>query len=345
MVKLLPKHNTDHSPLQAAHDGLHRRRRRGRRDRLRDQFVRGLPELARRRELAHRCRRKPAVPGRPIHRHVQARERSSRVSSSGKCVSTTAGWTRVRTGRSEQRGASRFRAHGRKCRCASGASAEVATRARRHELEARLQGHRRSRELLKKFTVDGIALVIANYGSGFRAIPPMCPHMEEPLEESGVIADCTLTCTKHLWSWDLSSLDNAGRDRDGRSRPTRSSRKTTTSSHSSTRSSSTSSRTRTTWTDDDFFKQGLTPRPGPCNDSRPSMKITVETNSGVFDFDCRRPTSSFYAGLARGLTLPYECATGTCGTCRGADHAGRRRCRLGARRRDSPGSSATRATS
>ena len=59
---------------------------------------------------------------------------------------------------------------------------------------------------LRKFTVDGVTLVIANYGSGFRAIPPLCPHMEEPLEESGIIADCALTCTKHLWSWDLSSL-------------------------------------------------------------------------------------------------------------------------------------------
>ena len=63
---------------------------------------------------------------------------------------------------------------------------------------------------LRKFTVDGVALVIANYGSGFRAIPPLCPHMEEPLEESGVIADCALTCTKHLWSWDLSSLAMLG---------------------------------------------------------------------------------------------------------------------------------------
>jgi toluene monooxygenase system ferredoxin subunit len=63
---------------------------------------------------------------------------------------------------------------------------------------------------LKKFTVDDVTLVIANYGSGFRAIPPLCPHMAEPLEESGVIAQCSLTCTKHLWSWDLSSLAMLG---------------------------------------------------------------------------------------------------------------------------------------
>src|SRR5207244_11289787 len=63
---------------------------------------------------------------------------------------------------------------------------------------------------LKKFTVDKVTLLIANYGGGFRAIPPLCPHMQEPLEESGVIANCALTCTKHLWSWDLSSLDMLG---------------------------------------------------------------------------------------------------------------------------------------
>ena len=33
MVKLLPKHNTDHSPLTPAHFGLHRRCRRRRRNR------------------------------------------------------------------------------------------------------------------------------------------------------------------------------------------------------------------------------------------------------------------------------------------------------------------------
>jgi toluene monooxygenase system ferredoxin subunit len=63
---------------------------------------------------------------------------------------------------------------------------------------------------LKKFWVDGIELIVVNYGSGFRAIPPMCPHMQEPLEESGVIGNCALTCTKHLWSWDLRTLDKLG---------------------------------------------------------------------------------------------------------------------------------------
>ena len=63
---------------------------------------------------------------------------------------------------------------------------------------------------LKKVWVEGIALVIANFGDGYRAFPPVCPHMEEPLEQSGVIAGCTLTCTKHLWSWDLKTLARQG---------------------------------------------------------------------------------------------------------------------------------------
>jgi toluene monooxygenase system ferredoxin subunit len=63
---------------------------------------------------------------------------------------------------------------------------------------------------VKKFNVDGMSLVVVNYGEGFRAIPPICPHMEEPLAESGVVAQCILTCTKHLWAWDLRSLEMQG---------------------------------------------------------------------------------------------------------------------------------------
>ena len=64
---------------------------------------------------------------------------------------------------------------------------------------------------VKHFDVSGISLVVANYGEGlFRTLPPICPHMEEPLDESGVIADCVLTCTKHLWSWNLTSLEMLG---------------------------------------------------------------------------------------------------------------------------------------
>lgn len=46
------------------------------------------------------------------------------------------------------------------------------------------------------------------------------------------------------------------------------------------------------------------------------MQVTVETKSGPFVFACEPQQILLYAGLQHGLTLPYECATGTCGTCR-----------------------------
>jgi NAD(P)H-flavin reductase/ferredoxin len=46
------------------------------------------------------------------------------------------------------------------------------------------------------------------------------------------------------------------------------------------------------------------------------MKITVESKSGTCAFDCGDKETILYAGLRHGLNLPYECATGTCGTCR-----------------------------
>jgi len=63
---------------------------------------------------------------------------------------------------------------------------------------------------IKKFDVDGIRILVANYGDGFRAIPPLCPHMEEPLEESALIEGQVMTCTKHLWQWNLKTLEMAG---------------------------------------------------------------------------------------------------------------------------------------
>ncbi|MGC1643354.1 MAG: 2Fe-2S iron-sulfur cluster binding domain-containing protein [Pseudolabrys sp.] len=46
------------------------------------------------------------------------------------------------------------------------------------------------------------------------------------------------------------------------------------------------------------------------------MKITVESKSGSCAFQCGDNETILYAGLHQGLNLPYECATGTCGTCR-----------------------------
>ena len=48
-----------------------------------------------------------------------------------------------------------------------------------------------------KFEVDGIAVIVANVGDGYRAFPPLCPHMAEPLIVSRTYEDGVLTCTKH----------------------------------------------------------------------------------------------------------------------------------------------------
>ena len=46
------------------------------------------------------------------------------------------------------------------------------------------------------------------------------------------------------------------------------------------------------------------------------MKISGRSKTGKFTFECRSDERILYAGLRNGLALPYECATGTCGTCK-----------------------------
>jgi toluene monooxygenase electron transfer component len=52
------------------------------------------------------------------------------------------------------------------------------------------------------------------------------------------------------------------------------------------------------------------------------MKITVQHKTGELAFDCGDREPILYAGLRQGINLPYECATGTCGTCRARVTAG-----------------------
>ncbi len=52
------------------------------------------------------------------------------------------------------------------------------------------------------------------------------------------------------------------------------------------------------------------------------MQITVQAKSGELTFDCGQHESILYAGLRQGVPLPFECATGTCGTCRARVMAG-----------------------
>ena len=58
---------------------------------------------------------------------------------------------------------------------------------------------------LTKCEVDGVKVLVAKIDDEFHAYPPLCPHMAEPLEISGVCDAGTLTCTKHLWQWDMTS--------------------------------------------------------------------------------------------------------------------------------------------
>jgi toluene monooxygenase electron transfer component len=48
-----------------------------------------------------------------------------------------------------------------------------------------------------------------------------------------------------------------------------------------------------------------------------TRQITLHAKNGIHTFDCRPGERILYAGLRQGLPLPYECGTGTCGTCRG----------------------------
>jgi len=46
------------------------------------------------------------------------------------------------------------------------------------------------------------------------------------------------------------------------------------------------------------------------------MKVVVNARNGTRDFECAPGEKILLAGLASGVELPYECGTGTCGTCK-----------------------------
>ena len=66
-----------------------------------------------------------------------------------------------------------------------------------------------SENKIERFSVGDFDIVIANYGDGLRAFAPVCPHMREPLDESGLLNDGVLTCGKHVWQWDLRACTKA----------------------------------------------------------------------------------------------------------------------------------------
>ncbi len=46
------------------------------------------------------------------------------------------------------------------------------------------------------------------------------------------------------------------------------------------------------------------------------MQIQLSARNRAFEFDAKPGMRLLYAGLAAGVHLPYECGTGTCGTCK-----------------------------
>ena len=63
---------------------------------------------------------------------------------------------------------------------------------------------------LQRVSVAGVDVIVTNLGDCIRAFPPTCPHLAEPLVDSGLLKDGLLTCTKHLWQWDLRSGEMKG---------------------------------------------------------------------------------------------------------------------------------------
>jgi toluene monooxygenase electron transfer component len=53
------------------------------------------------------------------------------------------------------------------------------------------------------------------------------------------------------------------------------------------------------------------------------MKVVVTARNGARDFECDPGEKILHAALRCGIELPYECATGTCGTCKAKLVSGR----------------------
>ena len=53
------------------------------------------------------------------------------------------------------------------------------------------------------------------------------------------------------------------------------------------------------------------------------MKIVVTARNGTREFACEPREKILHAALRSGVELPYECATGTCGTCKARLTSGR----------------------
>lgn len=55
---------------------------------------------------------------------------------------------------------------------------------------------------MKEVTIGGVPLLVLHAEGEMYAVPPLCPHMAEPLV-NGMCDGSTLICIKHLWQWNL----------------------------------------------------------------------------------------------------------------------------------------------
>lgn len=54
---------------------------------------------------------------------------------------------------------------------------------------------------------------------------------------------------------------------------------------------------------------------GPSSVGKRPLKILVSAKNQAYSFDCEPGEKILHAGLRSGVALPYECGSGTCGTC------------------------------
>jgi toluene monooxygenase electron transfer component len=46
------------------------------------------------------------------------------------------------------------------------------------------------------------------------------------------------------------------------------------------------------------------------------VRIQLNARNRAYQFEVEQGARMLYAGLAAGISLPYECGSGTCGTCK-----------------------------
>ncbi len=60
-----------------------------------------------------------------------------------------------------------------------------------------------------EYDLDGAKIAVVRSGEDVFAYPLRCPHMEEPLS-NGFCDGATVTCSFHLWQWDMRTGESTG---------------------------------------------------------------------------------------------------------------------------------------